>query len=436
MPSPLSRALRRPASDLSFSVFLVTVLLCLLRSRDLPSIDFGVAGTTVSVGPADIALLATTVLAALRIRSRRTLPSPWLLAATAAFALLIVVSSIPNGAAAFTAAGKLTEFAALTLGAAAFLETRERLGALAELIVAYTIVAAFWGAVGFVGGAGGRQGSFLGEHDLAAVGTMALAVGLARIHSRTGRPGLFAIVAIAAGGLGITLGASLASLLGLYLAIGAVVGLALARHRLRVGAVLATLAVAVAVTAGTLSLRSGEFGFIQEWFGPQPERPGQYAASWSQRLIYAYVGGRVFLDRPLLGTGWYGELPPAEYARYLPDARERYSDQPPPYFPSSNGTFIPQQTYDQVLFELGLVGAAAFLAAVVLAVRQAVGAGLRWTREGEWAELGYVPASWLAGIVGALAGAALFGGAPLTAMFWLTLGVAAAAPALVTTSRA
>ena len=160
------------------------------------------AGTTVSIGPADIALLATAVLAALRLRARRTLPSPWLLAAIAAFALLIVASAIANGAAALTSAGKVTEFAALTLGAAAFLETRERLAALAELIVAFTVVAVFWGAVGFVGGAGGRQGSFLGEHDLAAVGTMALGVGLARIHSRAARPGLFALVAVVAGGLG------------------------------------------------------------------------------------------------------------------------------------------------------------------------------------------------------------------------------------------
>ena len=431
MPSPLSRALRRPTSDLSFSVFLVTVLLCLLRSRDLPSIDFGAAGTTVSIGPADIALLATAVLAVLRLRARKTLPSPWLLAAIAAFALLIVVSAIPNGAAALTSAGKVTEFAALTLGAAAFLETRERLAAVAELIVAFTVVAVFWGAVGFVGGAGGRQGSFLGEHDLAAVGTMALGVGLARIHSRAGRPGAFALVAIAAGGLAVMLGASLASLLALYLVSGAVLVLALVRHSLRLGAVLATLAVAVVVTAGTLSLRGGELGFIQEWFGPEPEQPGQYAASWSQRLIYAYVGGRVFLDRPLLGTGWYGELPPEEYARYISDARDRFPDQPPPYFPSSTGTFIPQQTFDQVLFELGLVGAAAFLAAVLLAVRQAVRAGVRWAREGEWSELAYVPAAWLAGLGGALAGAALFGGAPLTGMFWLALGVAASAPALV-----
>jgi O-antigen ligase len=434
MPSPLSRALRRPASDPSFSVFLVTVVLCLLRSRDLPSVDFGAGGTTVSVGPADIALLATLVLAVLRLRARRTLPSRWLLAAAAMFALLIVASAIPNGADAITAAGKLSELAALGLGAAAFLETRERLAVLAELIVAYTIVAVFWGAVGFVG-AGGRQGSFLGEHDLAAIATMALALGLARINARPGRPGIASTVAIAAGGLGIILGASLASLLGLYLVVGTLLGLALVRRSLRLRAVLATVGVAVVVTAGTLSLRGGELGFLQEWFGPEPESPGQYAASWSQRLIYAYVGGRVFLDNPIVGTGWQGELPPEDYARYLPDARGRFSDQPSSYFPRRNGTLIPQQTYDQVLFELGLVGAAAFLAAALLAIRQAIQAGLRWAGEA-WAELAYVPAAWLAGIAGALGGAALFGGAPISAVFWLTLGVAAAAPALAPGSSA
>ena len=289
------------------------------------------------------------------------LPSPWLLAATAAFALLIVASSIPNGATAVTAAGKLAELAALTLGAAAFLDTRERLGALAELIVAYTVVAVCWGVVGFVSGAAGRQGSFLGEHDLAAVSSLALAVGLARLHAGAGRVGLGAIVALTAGGLGLMLGASLASLIGLYLVVIAVLALAHARRSLRRRAVLATVGVALAVTAGTLSLRSGELGFLQAWFGPEPETPGQYAASWSQRLIFVYVGGRVFLDRPVLGTGWQGELPPEDYARYLPDARERFADQPAHYFPPADGRFIPQQAYDQVLFQLGLVGGALLL---------------------------------------------------------------------------
>ena len=427
MPSPLLRALRRPASDLSFSVFLVTVLLCLLRSSDLPSIDIDTAGTAVSLGPADAALVATAVLAALRLRARRTLPSPWLLVATAVFALLIVASALPNGATALTSAGKLTELAALTLGAVAFLDTRDRLAALVELVVAYTAVAVFWGAVGFVG-AGGRQGSFLGEHDLAGIATLSVAVGLAGIHARRGQPGILTAVALVAGSLGIVLGASLAGLLGLYLAVAAILGLSLARHRLRWTAALVTLVVAVFATAGTVSLRSGELGFLQQWFGPEPERPGQYAASWSQRLIFTYLGGRVFLDRPVLGTGWQGELPPQDFARYLPDARARFSDQPDRYFPRADGTLIPQQAYDQVLFELGLTGAVAFVASLVLAVRSAVHTGLRWPRSGESGELAYIPAAWLAGLLGSIAGSALFGGSPLTATLWLTLGVVAAAP--------
>ncbi len=82
----------------------------------------------------------------------------------------------------------------------------------------------------------------------------------------------------------------------------------------------------------------------------------------------------------MLGTGWHGELPPAEYAEYLPDARARFPDQPPRYFPPADGTFIPQQTYDQVLFQLGLVGAALLLAIAVLGLTVAVRAGVRWPR--------------------------------------------------------
>ena len=121
-----------------------------------------------------------------------------------------------------------------------------------------------------------------------------------------------------------------------------------------------TVAVAAVATAGTLAHAQGDLGFLQSWFGAAAGAAGpSTAASWSQRLIYAYVGGRVFLDRPLLGTGWHGELPPAEFAEYLPDARERFSDEPPHYFPATDRDFIPQQTYDQVLFQLGLVGAGA-----------------------------------------------------------------------------
>ena len=88
----------------------------------------------------------------------------------------------------------------------------------------------------------------------------------------------------------------------------------------------------------------------------------------------------VFLDRPLLGTGWHGELPSATYTRYLPDARDRFADQPPHYFPLEDGTFVPQQTYDQVLYQLGLIGAALLLVLLALALRTAFTSGLRGPR--------------------------------------------------------
>jgi hypothetical protein len=429
MPSLLPRALRRSARDLPFSIFLVTVALCLFRAADLPSVEVDMGGTEFSIGPADVALATTAMLAALRLHARRLVPSPWLFTATAALVLLVVASAVPNGAGAVAAGGKLVSLAALTLGAAAFLDTRERLEALLLVLVGFCALATAWAAIGFVVDGGGRQASFMGEHDLAALATMAVVVGLAFLYTHELHPPRVALIAISTGMIGIVLGASLASLLGLYLAGLALMALAAARASLSRRAVLATLAVCAVVTAGTLGLRTGELGFVQAWFGPPADTPGEYAASWSQRLIFAYIGGRVFLDHPVMGTGWEGELRPSDYAEYLPAARERFADQPPHYFPRETGTFIPQQAYDQVLFQLGLLGAAVFLVLAALTVRRALVAARSWSR-GRFDQQAYVPAGWVGSTGGALAGAALFGGSPLAALFWLTIGVAAVAPAL------
>src|SRR3990170_4097035 len=113
MPSLLPRPTRLSATDLPFHVFLATVALCLFRAADLPSVELGAGGTQLSVGPADLALLVTAVLATVQLWNRRAVPSPWLLGATGALALLIVVSAIPNGADAVAAAAKLAELAVL-----------------------------------------------------------------------------------------------------------------------------------------------------------------------------------------------------------------------------------------------------------------------------------------------------------------------------------
>ena len=174
--------------------------------------------------------------------------------------------------------------------------------------------------------------------------------------------------------------------------------LLLARRRgdLRWTAALVTLAVAGLSTAGTVALRGGDLGFLQSWFGPPAEHPGQYASSWSQRLIFAYIGGRIFLDQPVLGTGWYGQLPPEEFARYLPDARERFSDQPAHYFPPADGLFIPQQAYDQVLFELGARRRARARGAA--RARRLARRGRGTTARDP--DAAYIPAVWLAAVAG------------------------------------
>ena len=289
-----------------------------------------------------------------------------------------------------------------------------------------TIAAASWAIVGFAQSPGSRQASFLGEHDLAALSTVALVVGLGALHARH-RLGRLPLVAGIAGAAGITLGASVASLLGLYLAAAALIAVAVGRRSLRGRAVIATVLVVLAVTGGTYGLRSSDLGFLRQWFAPaENAKPGEYAGSWSQRLIFSYIGYRVFIDRPVLGTGWWGELPPAEYARYLPDARARFPDQPPRYFPQAQNSFIPQQAYDQVLYELGLVGIAVFGAVAVPAVGTAVRPARRWAGPADDELAGYLPAGWVAALAGTLAGSALFGGTPIAALFWVTLGLVGA----------
>jgi hypothetical protein len=397
-------------------LLLTTLGFCLVRARDQPSVGVGVGGTVVSIVPADLLLVALAAVAVMTI-VRDGLPrSTWLaVGGTAAFSALVVVTAALNGAVALVAGVKVTELTALGLGAAVLVTTRRSAEAIIELLLVFTLVADAIGAIRFVTN-GGRQASFLGEHDFAALATLPLLYGLVVVF--TGGSRRRAAVAILAGSVGCVLGAALASLLGLYLGVAALLAAAQARKLATVRRLAVAIGVVGIVTAGTLVIRAGDLGFLQAWFGKPESTPGQYAASWSQRLIYAYIGGRVFEAHPLVGTGWYGELPPKTFTVYLPDAHRQFSDQPRRYFPTATKPFIPQQTWDQILYELGVVGGAAMLVTLVGLGR----AALRSARRGVsvWASL---PAAWLAASIGALAGEGYFGGTPLAASFWLVSGV-------------
>lgn len=428
----------REARDPAFSLFLAAITISLVKAVNQPGITITLGGTSARLVAGDLVLAALAVVIGVRIARTRNYPRPAiaLTATGAALALLILVSVFANGVGALVSAGKLVTLAALLIGSVVLVDTTDRLWVVVLLLVVVTAAAVAWGLVGFAHNPGSRQASFLGEHDLAALSTATLVVGLAALHCRH-RLSRLPLAAGIVGCLGIVLGAALASLLGLYLAAAALIAIAALRRSLRLRSVVITVLVAVVLTGATYTLRSSDLGFLQQWFAPaENAQPGQYAAGWSQRLIYAYIGGRIFLEQPVLGTGWWGELPPSEYAHLLPDARARFPDQPPRYFPPADGSFIPQQTFDQVAYELGIVGVALLLALVAIAARDALRTARRWPR-GEPDELAaYLAAPWLASLLGAIAGSALFGGTPMAALFWLTFGLVAALSVLTTSVRA
>ena len=84
---------------------------------------------------------------------------------------------------------------------------------------------------------------------------------------------------------------------------------------------------------------------------------------------------------------------------------------------------MPQQAWDQVLYELGRRSAQRSSSRCSSALARDVVARRRGARSPRRT---VVPAAWIGANVGALAGDALFGGTPLGALFWLVSGLAVA----------
>jgi O-Antigen ligase len=422
--------LRRSLRDPLFVAFLVTLLVSLIRAPDQPDLSVSAGSTSLSITPSDAALVLLGIWTLARLIRKRDLPRrSWpVLVTSGVFAGWILVTAAVNGADAFVAGGKFVEIAVLMLCAVYVIDGGERMWLVVLALVAMNAAADVWAVKEWLHNFGARQPSFLGEHDLAALSTMTLVIWFAHLYVGAGRHRHLAYVSGVVGVIGITLGAALASLIGVYLAVAALVAVAWARKEFKPKALVVTILVVAAITGGVLNLRADNLGFLRSWFGvhqantPASGEPG----AWSQRLIYAYIGGRVFLAKPILGTGWYPELPPKEYDRFLPDARRRFADQPAHYFPPADGRFIPQMTYDQVLYELGLVGAFAFLLLLGATVRDSARVARRWSRDDSDPLVAYVAVSWTASLLGVLAGIALFGGATVSVLFWLTLGATAA----------
>ncbi len=229
-----------------------------------------------------------------------------------------------------------------------------------------------------------REPSFVGIHDFAALSSAALAIAFAVFllgrgsrHERS-----LGIVAGAAGAIGLVM---------------------------------------CGAAGGELVRTARAFGI-----GSNP-KAGHGIESYEERSLLMYIGGRIFLDHPLVGVGWQGSEELENYQPYLSDARRRFPEAPQIAFPAPEHAWGVQNAYLQTLSDLGLLGALCLLALVAAGMTLAMRATLRAPPDA------LVPAVigllWLLVAAGVWNGVGLVAGIPLDALTWLGFGLVGAAAA-------
>ena len=398
-----------------------------------PSVDVGAVNANLS----DLAVLvvvAAALVAALHDPRAlwRSLPvwEGW-----AALALLIVLSTTwgalrfsgyPSGTHAVTAA-KWLEYMLLAPAVVLLVRGARDLAPAAVVLVAWSCLATFVGLLQFFGAlgdldhtpAGRRKPSFVGYHDFAALSATALLIALLVLargpRSRTERN--VALAGGIAGGFGIVLGGPLDTLLGTYLAVAALLLLSRVRDPRRLASI---VGVVVAITIGVVLIRSAALADGLKFLGVKQGTGGAstHIQSYRQRALLAYIGGRIFIDHPLLGVGWQGSTDPYAFEPYLHDAHKRFN-QPAEAFPSRQQRWGVQNAYVQSLADMGVLGLVAFLAALLVPAFIAVRRGI-----GDARVLG---AALPLLVLGVWNGYGLVAGIPLAALTWLAVGVAGVA---------
>lgn len=412
-------------------LFALCVPLVFLHADYQPSFSVSVGGSDATLYLSDVAVLAAGAvgLAAglqLGFAPLRAGRAIWI--ASAVF-LAFVLAGTAVGAASIDgypladnllSAAKFAEYAVLALAAPLAVRGAQELTPLLVALTAWSTAATFGALLQFLGVVnefegrrpGQREPSFLGIHDLAALSGATLAVGLLALA--LGERRRLGLVAGIAGGLGVILSGATAAVVGVAAA-GAAAWL-LGRRR-----ALAIALVVVLVAGGTIAIRTVDTRPILDALGI--DRPRDVAtdpeASWQQRAALAYIGGRIFLDHPLLGVGWQGSSEAERYEPYLADTRERFPDLPERALPSPEHEWGVQNAYVQAAADLGIGGLAAWLALFLVPLAVAWRSG---TAAG-------VPILWLLVSMGIWNGLGLVAGIPLVGLTWLSIGLAAASAA-------
>jgi len=297
------------------------------------------------------------------------------------------------------------------------------------VLVAWSVAASAVAVVQFFGWqilagwpTGWRQPSFLGHHDLAGLSGAAGSVALLWLAFPRPGWGRFAAAAAVSGVIGLILSGSTAGAIGFGLAAAAAFGFARWRGRATRRRLAVIVCLPLVVVAGLVPLRSGDVGHLLRYFGIGPKEKQHNVETLVQRTLLIYIGWRIFLDHPAVGSGFESSLEPSVFSPYLPAARAKFPSSPPRAFPSPEHPWGVQNLYVQTLAETGVIG---FLLLVGVFVSGLATAGrIAWRGPPEVALLAVLLLLLCIGVWNALGTIA---GIPMDALTWLALGLAAAA---------
>jgi hypothetical protein len=320
-------------------------------------------------------------------------------------------------------AGKWVEYMLLAPAVVAIVRRQEDLWPAALAAVGWSVVVSAIGLLQYFGAlgdlentpAGRRKSSLLGYHDFSALSAAVLALALVVIATGKG-PRRVAAVACVSGAVGMVIGGAFDAVLGEVLAAGLIVVACRVREPRRLAAV---GGIVLAVFAGTVAIRSSAVADGLKFLGFKSGTGGasEHVQSYRQRVLLAYIGGRIFIGHPVLGVGFDGSLDAFAYRPYLADARAKF-DQPPEAFPSPVHDWGVQNAYVQSLSDFGPIGLLLFLAALLVPAWSAV-------RRGS-GPLAVAACALILVAAGVWNGLGLVAGIPLAALTWLAVGAALA----------
>ena len=431
-----ARALVGDASSEAL-VLAAAVPFLFLHATYQPTLSIGLASTSVDVTLADAAIACVLVAAALRSRREGIQPLGrarvllgFAVATIVVAALSLATPSLLGEDYAFAthavSVAKFAWYATLLPATILLVRATRDVVPLVRAFVAWSVAATSWGLFQFLGlvsefegkRPGQREPSFVGIHDFAALSGAALVVGALGVALGDGRPAgrRWSVVAVVTGALGVVLSGAMTAVMGLWLATAAVLLGARAVRALRPRRALALVAVTLLVTLGTAAMRAETIERFAEFLGIRDRVEQTGVESYAHRTLLAYIGARIWLDRPVTGVGWQASSEEWAYGPFLDDARRRFPNEPDQAFPSPEHPWGIQMLYLQVAADLGIAGIVALLGLTAAAVA----AGLRNLRASPVALLGL---GWVAIVVGVWTGIGLVPGLPLDALTWIALGL-------------